>query len=82
MVLAVNVGESADKVKVYVDKHRLTFPHGLDTTRQVASHFALPGTPSTFLIDRQGRLLGGGTGYRDWASPVALKLVEHLLAVK
>lgn len=82
VVLAVNVGESAELVKSYVAKHRLTFPHGLDTTRKIAAQFAVPGTPATFLIDRQGRLLGGGSGYRDWVSPAALKLVENLLAAR
>ena len=82
MVLAVNVREPAEMVKPYVAKHRLTLPHVLDTTGKVATLFAVPGTPATFLIDRQGRLLGGGSGYRDWASPAAQQLVENLLAAK
>lgn len=82
MVLAVNVGEPVELVKSYVAKHRLTLPHALDTASKVATLFAVPGTPATFLIDRQGRLLGRGSGYRDWASPAAQQLVESLLAAK
>ncbi len=37
------------------------------------------GTPSNYLIDREGNIVGGAVGYRDWESPVAQKLIERLL---
>jgi peroxiredoxin len=80
VVLGINMKEAPDRVKTYVAKHRLTFPHLLDAEAKVASMFAVPGTPATFLIDRAGQVLGVGVGYRDWASPAAQRLVERLLA--
>ena len=82
MVLAVNLGEPAPAVKAFVTKMQLTFPHVLDPTRKFMTLLPVPGTPTTFLVDRQGRILGGGAGYRDWASPAALQLVEHVLAAR
>jgi hypothetical protein len=79
VVLGVNMKEAPDLVKTYVAKHRLTFPHLLDTEAKVASMFAVPATPTTLLVDREGQVLGGGLGYRDWASPAAQRLVESLL---
>ena len=79
MVLGINMREAPDLVKTYVAKHRLTFPHLLDTETKVASMFAVPGTPTTLLIDRKGQVLGAGVGYRNWASPAAQRLVESLL---
>ena len=79
MVLGVNMREAPDLVKTYVAKHRLTFPHLLDAEAKVASMFAVPGTPTTLLIDRKGQVLGAGVGYRNWASPAAQRLVESLL---
>ena len=79
MVLGINMREAPDLVKTYVTKHRLTFPHLLDVEAKVTSMFAVPGTPTTFLIDREGQVLGVGIGYRDWASPAAHRLVESLL---
>jgi peroxiredoxin len=79
VVLGINMREAPDLVKTYVAKHRLTFPHLLDTDAKVASMFAVPGTPATFLIDREGQVLGAGIGYRNWTSPVAHRLVESLL---
>ena len=51
----------------------------LDPDTQVASWFGVHGTPSNFLVDRSGNILGGGAGYRDWASPAAHQLIESLL---
>lgn len=79
MVLGINMREAPDLVKTYVTKHRLTFPHLLDAEAKVTSMFAVPGTPTTFLIDREGQVLGVGIGYRDWASAAAHRLVESLL---
>ena len=79
MVLGVNMKETPDLVKTYIARHRLTFPHLLDSEAKVASMFAVPGAPTTLIIDRAGQVLGGGVGYRDWASPAVHRLVETLL---
>ena len=79
MVLGINMREAPDLVKTYVAKHRLTFPHLLDAGAKVASMFAVPATPTTLLVDREGLVLAGGLGYRNWASPAAHRLVEGLL---
>ena len=79
MVLGINMHEAPNLVKTYVTKHRLTFLHLLDADAKVASMFAVPGTPTTFLINREGQILGVGIGYRNWASPAAHRLVEGLL---
>jgi peroxiredoxin len=71
--------ETPDLIKTYIARHRLTFPHLLDSDAKVASMFAVPGAPTTLLIDRTGQVLGGGVGYRDWASPAVHRLVEALL---
>jgi peroxiredoxin len=79
VVLGVNMKETPDLVKTYIARHRLTFPHLLDSDAKVASMFAVPGAPTTLMIDRAGQVLGAGLGYRDWASPAVYRLVESLL---
>jgi cytochrome c biogenesis protein CcmG/thiol:disulfide interchange protein DsbE len=76
------MGESADQVKAYVVQHGLSFPHLLDPDLKLTSMFAVTGTPTNFLVDRQGRILGGGVGYRDWATPEAHRLITSLLKEK
>ena len=79
MVLGINIQEAPDLVKAYVARYHLTFPHLLDPEARVASMFAVPGTPTTLLVDRAGQVVAGGAGYRDWASPAASQLVESVL---
>ena len=64
VVLGVKIKETPDLIKTYIARHRLTFPHLLDSDAKVASMFAVPGAPTTLLIDRAGQVLGGGVGYR------------------
>ena len=79
VVLGINMKESPRAVSAYIARHRLTFPHLLDSEAKVALMLAVPATPTTFLINRAGQIVGGTLGYRDWASPVERQLVESLL---
>ncbi len=79
MIVAVDIGEAASLVRDYTVRHRLSFPHLLDLDGKVSAMFSVPGTPTNFLINRQGLVRGGGSGYRDWASPEAHRLIESLL---
>jgi peroxiredoxin len=79
-VLAVNMGEPASLVQAYITRHRLSFPHLLDLDNKTSVMLGVRATPTNFLIDRAGRVRGGGAGYRDWASPAAHQLIESLLA--
>lgn len=79
MVLAVNIAEPADRVKGYLVKHKLTFPALLDNDSRVSNLYGVRATPTRFLIDREGRLVAGSIGPRDWASEEARELISHLL---
>jgi hypothetical protein len=76
------MGEPVEKVKHFVDQHRLSFPQVLDQEAKVAALFSIRATPTNLLIGRDGRILGGGAGYRDWSTPEAHQLIQSLLARK
>lgn len=80
MVVAVNMGESSAHVRTFVAQHRLNFTQLLDPDNIVASLFSVPATPTNYFIDREGRMLGAGVGYRDWTTPEAHRFIESLLA--
>ena len=81
MILAVNIAESATQVRGFLAKHKLTFPTLLDSDSRVSNLYGIRGTPTRFLIDREGRLIAGSIGPRDWASEEARKLISHLLGL-
>jgi len=80
VVLAINMGEQTNLVRNYVKRRKLSFPHLLDTQYEVSGMFSVRGTPTNFLMNRKGELLGGGVGYRDWQSREAIDLLDHLLS--
>lgn len=79
VVLAVNIAEQPDRVKKYVMEHKLTFPALLDSNGRVSALYGVRGTPTRFLINRQGNIIAGSIGPRDWASEEAQKLIRNLL---
>lgn len=78
-MLAVNIGESADEIRNYVLKHKLTFPVLVDPSSGVARLYGVRATPTRYLINRDGKAVAGSIGPRDWAGKEAQKLIEILL---
>ena len=81
-VLAVNMGETAEQVRAYIEKHGLSFPHVMDPEARAEQAFGIQATPTNYLIDRRGHVVAAGMGYRDWIGPQAHRLIQRLLAAK
>lgn len=60
-------------------KHNLTFPGLLDSDSSVSNLYRVRGTPTRFLIDREGKVIAGSIGPRDWASEETQRLIGTLL---
>lgn len=54
VVLAVNVGEPAEKVQGFVNEFGLTFPVVLDPSEEIANVYGVEGLPVTFWVDSEG----------------------------
>jgi len=78
-VLAVNIAEPANKVKDYMAKHQFTFSAVLDNDSSVSNLYGIRGTPTRYLIDREGKIVAGSIGPRDWDSAEARTLIATLL---
>ena len=77
--MAVNIEEGRSTVDAWVRAKNVTIPILLDTDGAVTRRYGVIATPTAFLIDRQGRLLGRIVGPRDWASPAGVALIAGLL---
>jgi peroxiredoxin len=78
-VLAVNIQESQSTVAAWVSEKKLTMPIVLDTDGEVTQLYGVIATPTAFLIDREGRLVGRVVGPRDWSSPAGRAVLAGLL---
>ena len=80
-VLLVSFREDPGLVKRTVDERGYVAPVLLDRSGEVTGKlYGVWGTPTSYLIDRQGRLVGRIVGARPWwDSPAARSLLLDLL---
>ena len=79
-MLAVNLRESPDEVRRFVQSNGYTFPVLLDRTGRVGSNFGVSGIPTTFIIDREGKIIGRLVGSIYWDTPQIFAAFEALLS--
>jgi peroxiredoxin len=80
VVLAVSIKEPRDTVAAWTKKAGLAFPVFLDEDASVARAWRVTSTPTVYLIDRRGRVVGKGVGTKPWTSPAGRALLGALLA--
>jgi cytochrome c biogenesis protein CcmG, thiol:disulfide interchange protein DsbE len=80
VVLAVNVRESAGQVQPYVTKLGLTFPVLLDPSGKVSARYRVGALPTTYLIDREGRIDGFRIG--PYTKSMLLARLDQLLGTE
>ena len=79
IMLAVDSREKTRKVKSFGKKLGLSYPLLLDSDGTVGFEYGVRSIPTTYLVDRQGYLIGGALGARDWASKESFGLFNQLL---
>jgi peroxiredoxin len=79
LTISVDYG-GLKSVQEFMDKHRYTFPVLLDPKSEALDLFNVKGIPTTFIIDKEGRMIGRAIGPRDWKSPEVISLINLLVA--
>ena len=64
-LLAIDIGESREKVKKFLDKKNIEFPVLLDIDFKVANMYAVIGVPTIILINSQGEIKFQGNSLPD-----------------
>ncbi|MEW6764649.1 MAG: TlpA disulfide reductase family protein [Pseudomonadota bacterium] len=78
-VLAVNLGEDEAAMRAFAQRHRLGFPILLDPRRQAAKDWKVYAYPTSFILDRQGRIRLAVAGGIDWSEAEARARIRALL---
>lgn len=80
VILAVDLAEKPDVVRAYVRDTKLTFPILMDATGEVGGAWGAQSIPTTYIIDKGGRVIARGIGAQwKWDSPEIVALFEKLL---
>jgi len=81
-VVAVSVDEgSKGRIETFARLLDLSFPILLDPESEVSDMYKVSNMPTSFLIDRNGKIISRIVGTDDWTSPEAIQLVEKLLSL-
>lgn len=67
-------------VAPFVEERKLTFPVLLDPRGRGQAAYGVGSIPTSFLVDRRGRIVSREVGAIDWSSAAARSVVERLLA--
>ncbi len=78
VMVAINLQESASKIKQFYKEYKLTFTTLLDITGDVGAGMGIRSIPTTFILDKNGRIIGKALGPREWESKKSIALFEYL----
>jgi peroxiredoxin len=77
-VVAISLDRSAESVKEYINEKGFKFFVLLDADGVVVKRYKVFSTPTTFLIDRKGNIVGRFYGEYDWQDPDVRSKIEKL----
>ena len=67
VVLAISIdGQGERAVAPFMAKHGYTFPSLVDSRMEVARKFGMRLVPTTYVVSRDGIIVGAGYGPVDW----------------
>jgi cytochrome c biogenesis protein CcmG/thiol:disulfide interchange protein DsbE len=77
VLLGVDANDSSGEARKFIRKHGLTYPIVHDAHGSMLGHWGVPGLPTTFVVDREGRVVAkvlGGLKVGDNAESFAHEL--------
>jgi thiol-disulfide isomerase/thioredoxin len=77
--LSVDIRESSEEVQKFLTNNKLTFTTALDTSGSVSNDYNIQAIPSTYIIDRDGKIIISSVGGRNWNTPGIIAAFEALL---
>lgn len=77
VVVGVDIQDTEQAARAFLDRFKLTFPNGRDTSGKISIDYGIYGVPETFIIDRQGRIVFKQAGAVRWDT--LAKALEPLL---
>lgn len=79
-ILGVNVGETPAQVNAFLKIVPVSFPIVLDEKGKHLEAWQVFAFPTSYLVDKQGRIRYGLFGSIEWDEPEAVQVIEGLLA--
>jgi len=81
-ILAVDIGESKSTVSRFIMNNKYTFPVLLDADNKVSNAYGIEAIPTSFILDRDGKIIARVVGSISWDTPQAIAAFDALLNSK
>ena len=78
VMVGVSLDSNPKVVPPFLAQYKVTFPIALDPTMDVANTWGVRALPTSFIVDREGRMTALAMGPRPWDNAAAHALVEGL----
>jgi len=78
-ILAVDLGEDAATVRQFIQSNGYTFPVLLDRNNRVSNNYGIEAIPTSYILDREGRIIARIIGSIYWDTPQILAAFDALL---
>jgi peroxiredoxin len=78
-ILAVDCQEESGDVSAFMSRNKLNFPVALDKPGAVCGDYGISAIPTTYIIDRSGKIILRVVGGRIWDNPKIIAAFETLL---
>ena len=82
LIVAVNMGEDAKTVRAFAAKLKVDFPIWLDRDGAALKRWKVFAFPTSFVLDRSGKIRYALYGALDWETPETMAKIEALFAEK
>lgn len=79
-ILGVNVGESPEEIHAFLKQVPVNFPILLDSEGANLKAWNVFAFPTSYVVDKKGRMRLGLFGSIEWDNPEAVSRLEALLA--
>ncbi|GMT47373.1 MAG: thiol:disulfide interchange protein [bacterium] len=79
VIVAVSTDRSLSTVKKFIRKHPVSFIVLHDSSIKVSRKYNVFSIPTTFLIDKKGKIVEKFLGGHDWTAPGIRKKIDELL---
>ncbi|MDR1863046.1 MAG: TlpA family protein disulfide reductase [Treponema sp.] len=78
-ILAVDCQEESRDVSAFMRRNRFSFSAALDESGEVSNYYGITAIPTTYIVDRSGKIILKVAGSLNWNNPRIIAAFETLL---
>jgi len=77
-IMAISVGESPATVKAFIEQSKIKYPVYLDPKGSLGRTYASRGIPTTYILDKNGKVIAGIIGSFAYDDPAFIAIIKEL----